>query len=618
MTPSQVVALFATAAVALPALATHTPTAAQPAEVPLAARAGVATATPAAASAERLDGAHRYATAADVSRKWQSAQTVYITSAGTAESLLASVQATTASVPLLYTKPTELPSPTVDALQRLSPRQIIVVGPRSAVSDAVLEELRQVAPTVRAWEGDIYKTAASLTTATSTQLETVYLVSPTSADAYSAAATAAAGRSDVLLTPTDRLDPHTAELLRTQRPRHLVVVGGPVAISESVARAAAGAAGLSTFERVSGADRFETAALLAEQMPSWTSALITNGDTPVDAFVAAPLAARYGAPVILTRATSAPPASIAAIRRHSPSTLTAVGGTGVVDDRTLATFVRTASEGGAPPEDPGWGAPTWSDEFNGSQVDGSKWRVRDQTYLGYDWALITEDAVSVRDGMLRIRMTELDQPVVKGDGRQRYWETGYLDSIGRHEARYGRWEIRAKVPTQEGDSRGVWPAFWLRNGNEGEIDIMEAWGGPEIRHRKSSLHNTSRFTIHESTNHTGDSKGWEYEHQLWPERSSYATPNDFHEWAVEYTPSYLKAYLDDELAIHITPTREHVSGVNQDFSWVWEDTFRSPWNMRLNMQMGNDYGTPGLSPSDYSVMPADYLVDYVRFYEYDE
>lgn len=615
MTPSHVVAILATAAIVLPALATPPSSAAQSAASALVPSTPTTPSSTDDVASERLDGAHRYSTAAAVSAKWQSADTVYITSASIQESLLASVQATLASSPLLYTKPTALPAATEEALRRLSPRQIIVVGPSSTVSDGVLKDLRQIAPTVRAWEGDVFATAASMSSTSPSQLNTVYLVSPTSADAYSAAATAAAGESDVLLTPTDSLNQHTAELLRNHRPRHLVVVGGTVAIRDSVARAAASAAGLSTFERVAGADRFQTAALLADRMPDWSAAMISNGDTPVDAFVAAPLAAKYGAPVILTRATSAPTQSRDAIRRHSPSSLTAVGGTGVVDDRTFATFIRSANEG-TPPDDPGWGAPTWSDEFNGTQVDSSKWKVRDQTYLGYDWAVISKDAVSVRDGMLRIRMTEFSDPIVKRDGRERYWKTGYLDSIDLHEARYGRWEIRAQVPTQEGDTRGVWPAFWLRNSSEGEIDVMEAWGGPEIRKRSSSLHNTSRFTVHESTNHTGDSKGWEYEHQLWPGKAPYDTPEEFHEWAVEYTPDYLKAYLDDQLAIHITPSGEHVSGVNQDFSWVWGDTFQSPWNMRLNMQMGNDYGTPGLSPSDFSVMPADYLVDYVRFYEY--
>lgn len=616
MTSSHVVAVLASAALALPALiSSDAPHQRMQDSSPSAPSSDASTT---AVTTERLAGEDRYATAAAVAGRWSTSDVVYITSAGTEESLLASVHAAAGAAPLLYTRPSSLPGSTRSALEKLKPEKIIVVGSPTTVSDSVLAELRQVAPVTRAWEGGIFATGAALTAASSRPFEKMYLVSPTSADAFSTAAAAAAEQSHVILTPADRLDPHTAELLRSSRPTTLVVVGGTVAIKESVAKDAAAAAGLSTVDRVAGADRFETAALLAERMPTWSGAHIANGDLPVDAFVAAPLAAESGAPVVLTRATAAPTVSLDTVSQHAPSSLTAVGGTGVVDDATFGQFTRAATKGsGGTPTDPVWGAPTWSDEFTGSRVDTSNWEVRDGTYLGYDWAVITKDAVSVQDGMLRIRMQQLPNPVVKEDGRQRYWTTGYLDTIGRQEARYGRWEIRAKVPTKEGKTRGVWPAFWLRNGDEGEIDIMEAWGGPEIRDRRPSLHNTSRFTVHESTNHTGDSKGWEYEHQLWPGKHPYNTPADFHEWAVEYTPDYLKAYLDDELAIHITPTKEHVSGVAGDFSWVWGPTFQSPWNMRLNMQMGNDYGTPGLKPSPYSVMPADYLVDYVRFYAYD-
>lgn len=591
--------------------------------------------TPSAVASERISGDNRYATAAAVAARWSGGvDVVYVTGATPQESLLASAQAASHAAPLLYTRPTSVPGVTMQALADLAPAEIVVIGSISTVSDAVLVRLGEIAPTTRAWSGDLYRTAASLTrpavygpnapSAGWDRMDTAYLVSPSSQDAYSTPAVAAVVDADVLLTPPTELHPATATLLRRHRPRDLVVVGGTASISDAVARAAATEAGLADFTRIAGADQFETSALLADSLPSWSSGVIGNGKGPIDALAAGPLAAQYDAPLLLTMRNSAPAAALNVVESRSPNALTVVGGPGAVSQPTFDAFIQAADGAPAepppdlpsPPEDPVWGEPAWNDEFDGSSVDTSRWTVRDGTYVGYDWAIITDDAVSVQDGMLRIRMEEMPDPVIKGDGRERYWTTGYLDSIGHHEAQYGRWEIRAKVPTLEGETRGVWPAFWLRNADEGEIDIMEAWGGPEIRHRRPSLHNTSRFTVHESTNHTGDSKGWEYEHQLWPGEHPYDTPTEFHEWAVEYTPTYLKAYLDDELAIHITPDKEHISGVIQDFSWAWGPNFESPWNMRLNMQMGNDYGTPGLAPSPYSVMPADYLVDYVRFYDY--
>lgn len=567
------------------------------------------------ASTNRIAGGDRFATAAAVASHWDAGvDVVFVANADTSAALLASGAAVATESPLLYTRQQSLPGATLRALESLAPRKIVVVGSASAVSDSVVSALGQVAETQRVWSDDVYTTAAALAEPPR-ENQTAYLVSPSSPDALVVPAAAARDGGSVLLTPPDQLHATTAQLLGTGRPAQLVVIGGQDSVSDAVAEAASAAAGLDGYTRVFGPNRYDTSARLAERVGAWQTVIVTNGELPVDALVAGPLAGKESAPLLVTRANRASTSALDLVTDRAPAVLTVVGGELAVSPGTQQELLDAATAGdGSPPGDGEWGEPTWRDEFEGTSVDPNKWRVRDQTYLGYDWGVIEADAVSVQDGLLRIRMEELENPVIKRDGRERYWTTGYLDTIGLHQAQYGRWEIRAKIPTSEGTTRGVWPAFWLRNGDVGEIDIMEAWGGPEIRPRNPSLHNTSRFTVHESTNHTGDSKGWEYEHQLWPGQHPYDTPDEFRVWAVEYTPEYLKAYLDDELAIHITPEREHVSGVAQDFSWVWGPTFDSPWNMRLNLQMGNDYGTPGLTPSPYSVMPADFLVDYVRYY----
>jgi beta-glucanase (GH16 family) len=297
-----------------------------------------------------------------------------------------------------------------------------------------------------------------------------------------------------------------------------------------------------------------------------------------------------------------------------------LGGTASIHDSTVAELVDAILPD--EPGDgylPGWGYPDWRDEFNGSTLDTSTWTNRDQSThgnLSYDWAVIDSDAVSVNDGKLRIRAEELDTPV-ESDGRTRYWSTGYLDTIDKQEAQYGRWEFRAKIPTTAGNSRGVWPAFWLRNDSLGEIDIMESWGDPPKTERDPDLSETSTVVLHESTNGGGEKVQATYEHRTLPGLEPYSTASGFHTWAVEYTPTYVKAYLDGELAVHIVPTGELVSGESGDYSWVWGPTFENdPWAIRLNLQMGDPYWSPDLTPSPLTAMPADYLIDYVRFYEY--
>ncbi|WP_166351569.1 glycoside hydrolase family 16 protein [Phytoactinopolyspora limicola] len=269
-------------------------------------------------------------------------------------------------------------------------------------------------------------------------------------------------------------------------------------------------------------------------------------------------------------------------------------------------------------EDPGdipvWGVPAWRDEFTGDIVDPHKWTVWDRSTHGsysWDWAVLSADAVTVDDGMLRIEMTQLDTSVYSGE-KERWWRTGALDTAATHNEQFGRWEIRAKIPTAASSSSGVWPAFWLRNGPAlGEIDIMEAWGDPTDRPRSPDLAETSTLTLHERTVAPfGERAAWTYEHHV-PELSPpYTTAGDFHTWAIEYTPTDFKAFFDGVLVAHVTPDGTHDTTA---LPWVWEETFDSPWHMRLTLAMGDPYWTPD-PPPGAAPMPAEFLVDYVRYW----
>ncbi|HUU18294.1 MAG TPA: alpha-L-fucosidase [Sedimentisphaerales bacterium] len=122
-----------------------------------------------------------------------------------------------------------------------------------------------------------------------------------------------------------------------------------------------------------------------------------------------------------------------------------------------------------PPADEGknWKL-AWSDEFNDTKIDRSKWEI-----LG-DWKRrddywVKEDSYLDGKGNLIIR--------TKKDGDR--YTSGAMRTRNRFEHKFGYWVCRCKFPEQVGH----WPAFWLHTGsvtkvgNEGrdgtEIDIME-------------------------------------------------------------------------------------------------------------------------------------------------
>lgn len=110
----------------------------------------------------------------------------------------------------------------------------------------------------------------------------------------------------------------------------------------------------------------------------------------------------------------------------------------------------------------------WQDEFEGQQLDESKWnRLGDSPRRDGFW--IKEDAYLSGKGTLLLR--------TKKDGDR--YTCGAVNTRGKYEKAFGYFVARCKIPREQGH----WSAFWMMApgvstvGNEGrdgtEIDIVE-------------------------------------------------------------------------------------------------------------------------------------------------
>jgi putative cell wall-binding protein len=118
-----------------------------------------------------------------------------------------------------------------------------------------------------------------------------------------------------------------------ERRRRLVVTMGAIAVGAAVAflplmRADAAA----TVTRVSGADRYATAAAVSAQAftPNVPVAYIATGTDFPDALAGAPAAAKLGGPVLLTQPNSLPSATTNELERLKPAKIIVLGGTSAV------------------------------------------------------------------------------------------------------------------------------------------------------------------------------------------------------------------------------------------------------------------------------------------------
>lgn len=240
---------------------------------------------------------------------------------------------------------------------------------------------------------------------------------------------------------------------------------------------------------------------------------------------------------------------------------------------SFAVFTSSETEGelrsGFPANIPGWYL-IWNDEFEGDNLDLSKWRIEDAALIkNNELQYYTPEEVYVHDGVLTLRSQERQM-----GGRE--YTSGLVETTGKFSFQYGRVEVRAKLP----GTKGMWPAHWLLPDSGSwppEIDIMELVGSkPNIIHM---------------TNHFG----------VWP-NNRYVTriyrgpdfTKDFHTFAIEWEPSEIRWYID---------------GV-QHFA-VTENIPHEPFHIILNTAVGGNM--PG-NPDSTTVFPQYHDIDYVRVY----
>jgi putative cell wall-binding protein len=172
-----------------------------------------------------------------------------------------------------------------------------------------------------------YATAAAISQGTFTAKGgVVFLASgETFPDALSAGPAAAKKSSPILLTAKDELPPETVSELRRLAPKRIYILGGELTVSPQVEADASAYAG--SVIRLAGRDRYQTGVSISQQL--WTTAdtvYVASGTMYPDALSGGALAARDGAPVLLSDGAHLPEAIEVELRRLQPTRVVLLGG----------------------------------------------------------------------------------------------------------------------------------------------------------------------------------------------------------------------------------------------------------------------------------------------------
>jgi SpoIID/LytB domain protein len=187
---------------------------------------------------QRIYGPDRFATAAALWQSGPTGGTVFLANGLLFPDALSGAAAAAASKSaVLLTLADRLPDPTVAALTRLAPAEIVVLGGKASVTAGVMQQLSAYAPKVTRLGGaDRFEVAAAVAASRFPGATRTYvangLLFP---DALAGAALAGVRGAPVLLTLATSLPAATVTALRDQKPQSITVLGGTASVSTSVA-----------------------------------------------------------------------------------------------------------------------------------------------------------------------------------------------------------------------------------------------------------------------------------------------------------------------------------------------------------------------------------------------
>lgn len=288
----------------------------------------------------RVGGKNRYDTANQLSFFFGPEPAVVYLASGQAypDALAASAAGGFNNAPVLLTEAKRLPGDVKNQLQQLKPHRVVIVGGPGAISPQVENAVKAALPSTpvdRYGGNNRFETAAMLAENTYPSVSRIYIASGMDfPDALAAAAAAGARGGPVLLSLRDELPLASAKVVRDFNAPNIVIVGGEGVISRKVARQVEAASYGATPIRYAGANRLETARMVAtgEFWRFPTIAVIANAFDYPDALVGAAVAGMNRGPVLLTPPDRLSEDAKNALVELIPTTGIVVGGEAVISD----------------------------------------------------------------------------------------------------------------------------------------------------------------------------------------------------------------------------------------------------------------------------------------------
>lgn len=241
----------------------------------------------------------------------------------------------------------------------------------------------------------------------------------------------------------------------------------------------------------------------------------------------------------------------------------------------------------------------WSDEFDQEQFNDTTWSA----WIGT--AYNNEDQYySSRNRNIYVEGGNLYLVGLRENYGGREWTSGRIKSEDQFEFKYGKVEIRAKLPA----GKGLWPAFWMLGSHTsqvgwpygGEIDMMEYRG-----HLTAQTNGTIHFSAVNPENKTDGIT----DRRLIGDHYDLPSGNfasGFHLFQFKWTDSKMIWSIDG--TEYQTITREKIEAQTNYYP------FDKPFYLILNLAIGGNF-LGDEQPDNTTPNRNEVIIDYVRVYQ---
>lgn len=244
----------------------------------------------------------------------------------------------------------------------------------------------------------------------------------------------------------------------------------------------------------------------------------------------------------------------------------------------------------------------FDDEFDYKGLpDSTKWTYEEGFTRNHESEYYTyarPQNAWVHDGYLEIKAIKEDYPNKFYKRGSTNWTTSdslahytsaCLVTLGKESWKYGKIEVRAKIP----HGQGIWPAIWMLGTDEarvgwplcGETDIME-YIGRDSTHIYGTMHYASASGAASNGN----------------KLETFQPYNSFHVYGLEWDSTKMKTTFDSTV---------YQTFFVDEANFKDDNPYRKPFYLLLNLALGGSWGGPVAD----SVLPQSFLIDYVRVYQ---